>query len=237
MRTTLHLILTAAALLAPAAAQEIRYRYDAAGRLTRAEYGGNRSIAYTYNTAGDLTRRAFQSGAVAPGFVSVSSASFAASRPLAPGLIASGFGQNLATGIAANTQATLPTTLLGTSVNIIDSAGVTHAAPLFAVAPTQINYLVPTTVALGPARIVVTTGAGATVNGTADIARTSPGLYTANLQGTGVASAFALTVDSTGAQSQALVFDPNTLQAAPIALRAGEQVYLLLFGTGIRGFQ
>jgi len=237
MRTTLHLILTAAALLAPAAAQEIRYRYDAAGRLTRAEYGGNRSIAYTYNTAGDLTRRAFQSGAVAPGFVSVSSASFAASRPLAPGLIASGFGQNLATGIAANTQATLPTTLLGTSVNIIDSAGVTHAAPLFAVAPTQINYLVPTTVALGPARIVVTTGAGTTVNGTADIARTSPGLYTANLQGTGVASAFALTVDATGAQSQALVFDPNTLQPASIALRAGEQVYLLLFGTGIRGFQ
>lgn len=220
-----------------ASAQEIRYNYDAAGRLTRADYGSGKAIGYTLNAAGDLTRRAFETSGASSNFVSVSSASFAAGRPLSPGLIASGFGVGLATGIAANTQATLPTSLLGTSVTIVDSAGVSHQAPLFAVAPTQINYLVPTTAALGPARITVNSGTGAIVTGAADIARTSPGIYTANLQGTGIASAFALTVNSAGAQTQSLLFDPNNLQPSPVALVPGEQVYLLLFGTGIRGFQ
>ena len=232
-------VLTLAALLtaAHAPAQEIRYSYDSAGRLVRANYGSGRAIGYTYNPAGDLTRRAFETGASVSGFVSVSSASFAAARPLAPGIIASGFGAGLATGIAANTQATLPVSLLGTSVAITDSAGVVHQASLFAVSPTQINYLVPVSASLGAARIAVTSGTGATITGAAEIARTSPGLYTANLQGSGVASAFSLTVDASGAQSQSLVFDPRTLAPAPIEPRPGEQVYLLLFGTGIRGYR
>ena len=238
MRTSqfILLALAAASSAALSPAQEIRYTYDASGRLARADYGNGKAIAYTHNNAGDLIRRAFETGATAV-FTSVSSASFAAGRPLAPGLIASGFGAGLATGVLANTQAALPTSLLGTSVTIVDAAGTTHQAPLFAVAPTQINYLVPTTAALGSARITVTSGTGATINGTADIARTSPGLYTANLQGSGVASAFALTVNASGAQSQALLFNPNTLAPVPVDLNPGEQVFLLLFGTGIRGFQ
>ncbi|MCC6293166.1 MAG: hypothetical protein IT164_11000 [Bryobacterales bacterium] len=235
LTSTLFLALTAL-LLASAPAQEIRYSYDGAGRLVRAEYGSGRAIGYTYNPAGDLTRRAFETGAASSGFVSVSSASFAAARPLSPGIIASGFGVGLATGVAANTQATLPTTLLGTSVAITDSAGVTHPAPLFAVSPTQINYLVPAAAALGKARITVTTGAGATITGAADIAPVSPGLYTANLRGTGVASAFSLTAGPSGAQTQSLVFDPVALTPVPVDVRPGEQVYLLLFGTGIRGY-
>ena len=231
MRIALFILIVAAA-----SAQEVRYRYDTAGRLTRAEYGGGKSIGYTYNAAGDLIRRSFETSA-SSGFVSVSSASFAAGRPLSAGMIASGFGSGLATGIAANTEATLPTSLLGTSVSVMDSAGVSRPAPIFAVAPTQVNYLIPAGTALGPAQITVTSGTGATISGTADIARISPGLYTANLQGTGVASAFALTVNAAGTQSQALIFDPNTLAPAPVNLNPGEQVYLLLFGTGIRGYQ
>ncbi|MEP7362388.1 MAG: hypothetical protein ABI972_03965 [Acidobacteriota bacterium] len=237
MRTSKLILLTlatlAAAALAPA--QEVRYIYDAAGRLARADYGSGKAIAYTHNTAGDLIRRSFETTAGA-GFTSVSSASFAPGRPLSADMIASGFGAGLATGVLANTQAALPTSLLGTSVTITDSAGVSRPAPLFAVAPTQINYLIPAGTALGTARITVNSGTGATINGTADIARTSPGLYTANLQGSGVASAFALTVDSAGAQTQALLFNPNTLAPVPVDLASGD-VYLLLFGTGIRGFQ
>jgi uncharacterized protein (TIGR03437 family) len=230
MRSILFILLSVTA-----SAQEVRYTYDAAGRLARADYGNGRAIAYTHNTAGDLTRRSFETSATA-GFTSVSSASFAAGRPLSANMIASGFGAGLATGVLANTQATLPTSLLGTSVMVTDSAGVARPAPLFAVAPNQINYLVPAGTALGAARITVTSGTGTTIRGTADIARTSPGLYTANLQGNGVASAFSLTAAPSGVQTQALIFDPNTLAPVPVDLTAGD-VYLLLFGTGIRGYQ
>ncbi len=39
------------------AAAPIKYSYDAAGRLTRADYGDGRVITYTYDAAGNLLRR------------------------------------------------------------------------------------------------------------------------------------------------------------------------------------
>lgn len=222
-------------LLTTASAQEIRYRYDASGRLTRADMGGGRAILYTYNPAGDLIRRTIESGA-AQGFTSVSSASFEAGRPLAPDMIATGFGAGLATGTAANTQPEPPLDLLGTSVEITDSTGTARPAQLFAVAPTQVNWLVPAGTAPGRATVAVRSGTGSVITGTAGIAATSPGLYAANARGNGVASAFALKVSAGGAQTQFLIFDPATLAPTPITWQDSEQVYLLLFGTGIRGF-
>jgi len=222
-------------ILTAASAQEIRYRYDASGRLTRADLGGGRTIVYTYNSAGDLIRRVIESGA-AQGFTSVSSASFEAGRPLAPSMIAAGFGAGLATGVAVNNQPIPPTELLGTSVEITDSAGTARQAQLFAVAPTQINWLVPSGTAQGRATVTVRSGTGSTVTGIADIAAISPGLYTANARGNGVASAFSLKVSFGGGQTQSLIFDPATLAPTPINWQDGEQVYLLLYGTGIRGF-
>ncbi|MCP4249222.1 MAG: hypothetical protein GY778_19435, partial [bacterium] len=40
-----------------------------------------------------------------------------------------------------------------------------------------------------------------------------------------------------GTRTQGLIFDPNTRQPVPVGLgEPGDQVFLLLFGTGLRGF-
>jgi uncharacterized protein (TIGR03437 family) len=215
-------------LAAIAGAQQIRYTYDANGRITSANYG-SRTITYTYDPAGNLLRRQIAGTA----FTALSSASYQTGRPLAPEMIVAGFGEGLATALAFNTESTPPTELLGTRVEVTDSAGTVRFAPLFAVAPTQVNFLVPAGTALGTAAIRVLSGTGLVITGTAQIATTSPGLYAANQRGSGVAAAFALMLP---AAAQPLLFNPNTLAPVPVNLGgADDQVYLLLFGTGMRG--
>ncbi len=127
--------------------------------------------------------------------------------------------------------------LLGTKVDVTDSQGTTRAAPLFFVSPTQINYLIPNGTAPGTATVKVTSGAGGTVQGVLEIERVAPSLYAANAQGTGVAAAFFLRVAADGSRAQDLIFNPNTRASVPIDLGPeGDQVFLLLFGTGVRGF-
>src|SRR5262249_24891221 len=99
----------------------------------------------------------------------VSAASFTAS--LADGSRASVFGNGLATGVldasiaqtngfpAINPSA-LPTMLLGTKVEITDSAAVTRRAPLFFVTPLQVDIQIPEGTASGKAQIVLTSGDG-----------------------------------------------------------------------------
>jgi uncharacterized protein (TIGR03437 family) len=67
----------------------------------------------------------------------------------------------------------------------------------------------------------------------------APGLFTANADGEGVGAALALRIKADGSQSYESVaqFDPaqNRFVARPIDFGPeGEQVYLVLFGTGIR---
>jgi uncharacterized protein (TIGR03437 family) len=152
-------------------------------------------------------------------------------------LIVSGFGSGLAAAVAVASSSPLPTDLGETTVEIVDSAGASHLAPLFAVAPTQINYLVPAETALGQASVTVKSGGSIVGQDTLDVAAISPGLYSANYTGSGVAAAFALVI-SGASRTQTLVFDPNTAGAVPIDLGGPQdEVYLLLFGTGIRGFR
>jgi YD repeat-containing protein len=51
-------IVLALMLLAPAClyASSVSYTYDAAGRLTKADYGSGKTIAYLYDNAGNLSR-------------------------------------------------------------------------------------------------------------------------------------------------------------------------------------
>ncbi|MGH9673807.1 MAG: hypothetical protein ACRD44_11560 [Bryobacteraceae bacterium] len=64
-------------------------------------------------------------------------------------------------------------------------------------------------------------------------------LFTANADGLGVAAAFALIVDSHGGRSQQLIYAcgtaPRSCTPAPLRIPEGGSVFLLLFGTGIRG--
>jgi uncharacterized protein (TIGR03437 family) len=169
---------------------------------------------------------------------SVSAASFLG-QSLASEAIASAFGQNLATQVAVANTLPLPTTLAGTTVRVRDSAGEERVAPLFFVAPSQINYQIPEGSATGQATVTITAGDGQVSTGALNIADIAPGLFSAESSGQGVAAAIALRVKANGTQSYEPIarYDAaqNRFVAAPIDLgEAGDQVFLLLFGTGFR---
>ena len=213
----------------------IQYSYDEAGRLIAADYGGGNAIAYTYDLAGNLLRRDVTSGAP---FATVSAASFEPNAPLAAEMIVSGFGLGLATGIDVGRTIPLPTELLGTSVDVTDSQGVTRPAPLFFVAPGQINYMIPEGTALGAAKVLVTSGAGGSSQGVLDIELVAPSLFAANEAGVGVAAAVAQRfVDGVPVSFQNIFTSAPRGSREAVAIDLGpesDRVILLLFGSGIR---
>ena len=170
--------------------------------------------------------------------VAVSAASYERTAPVAPSSIAAAFGASLATRVEIARAQPLPTQLAGTTVMLTDSAGVMHIAPLFFVSPAQINFLIPADAAVGTATIKVTSGAGTVSSGVLRIAGCAPALFSANASGKEAAAALALRVK--GAQQiyePAAQFDAaqNRFITLPIDLTtAGEEVYLILFGTGVR---
>ena len=170
---------------------------------------------------------------------SVSAASFVG-QSLASESIAAAFGNGLATGVAVASGLPLPTSLLGITVRVRDSAGIERAAPLFFVAPGQVNYQIPPGTALGVARITVTAADSLVSNGQVQITTVAPGLISANANGQGVVTALALRVKANGDQSIEPVarFDATTNTFVPIPLALGsdtDQVFLIAFCTGIRG--
>ncbi|MBL8206889.1 MAG: Ig-like domain repeat protein, partial [Blastocatellia bacterium] len=171
--------------------------------------------------------------------VTVSGASYTREN-LAPDAIASVFGEAMASATELAQSLPLPTTLGGTQVKITDSKGVEHLAQLFYVSPLQINYLIPTDVAFGPALITIQTPAGEiSGGGMIEVAPVTPGLFTANSNGSGVAAADVqrVLVDNSQRYEPVYRFDPaqNKVVSAPIDFgEEGEEVYLVLFGTGLR---
>jgi uncharacterized protein (TIGR03437 family) len=169
---------------------------------------------------------------------SVSAASFSG-EALAPESIAAAFGGNLATATVSAPSLPLPESLGGSSMKLRDGANVERSAPLFFVSPTQVNFLVPPMTAVGEAVVTATSGDGAVAIRPALIASVAPGLFSADASGRGLASGVLLRVRADGAQ----VYEPiarfdaaqNRLVAVPIDLGpAGDQVFLILFGTGLR---
>ncbi len=176
--------------------------------------------------------------AQASAVTSVSAASFAGAE-LASESIAAAFGANLATATQAATTLPLPTELAGTAVKVRDSAGVERFAPLFFVAPAQINYLIPPGTAAGEATVTVTSNGNVAAAGVLKIALSAPGLFSANASGQGVAAGVALRVRGDGSRA----FEPiaffdsaqNRFVFAPIDPGPeSDQVFLILFGTGFR---
>lgn len=170
--------------------------------------------------------------------VSVSAASFAGGDLSAEEIVAA-FGTGLATTTQVATTVPLPTDIAGTTVRVRDSNGVGRLAPLFFVAPTQINYLVPAGTANGAATVTITSGDGTISVGTVNVVAVAPGLFTANSSGTGLAAANALRIKSNGATSNEPIgqFDASLGRFVPIPIDLGpegELVYLVLFGTAFR---
>ncbi len=129
---------------------------------------------------------------LAPSVANVSAASFLGGAVAAEEIV-SAFGVKLATATVAASSVPLPTMLAGTTVKVKDSANVERFAPLFFVAPTQINYIIPAGTAPGTATVLVTSGDG-TVSGSAvEIAGVAPGIFVADASGRGLPAANALT--------------------------------------------
>ncbi len=168
-----------------------------------------------------------------------SAASYYSVKP-APNGIAALFGTGLATESRAANTSPLPTNLANTSVSLRDSQGVERLASLFFVSPNQINLLLPENTAPGLAQVrVLRNGSTTVANSVIEVLPVNPGLFAVDASGTGYPAGFALRVRNNGAQ----VYEPlaqynSTLNRyTPIALdvsNAAEQVYLILYGTGLR---
>ena len=169
---------------------------------------------------------------------SVSAASYNGGA-LTPESIVTAFGSNLATTTAAATTTPLPNSLAGTVLRVLDAAGNERPAPLFFVSPTQINFQLPPGMVNGAATVTVTSSDGVLSIGTIQITSVGPGLFSADASGRGLAAATVLRIKADGSQVYEPVarFDPatNKFAAVPIDVSvAGQQVYLILFGTGFR---
>jgi uncharacterized protein (TIGR03437 family) len=146
-------------------------------------------------------------------------------------------GASFAKGpVAANSITTAfwnsPEKPAGIGVNVLDAAGTMRTAPVFFVSSKQINYGIPTGTVTGTATITIT-GTEDTITAQQAIAAVAPGVFNSN----GLAVGSTLTVNN-GVQTPGNLVQPGasgTLQ--PVAINVGtgsEQVFLILYGTGIR---
>ncbi len=168
----------------------------------------------------------------------VSSASYVGAL-FAPESIVTLFGSNLALGTEIAASVPLPTTLQGVTVNVTDGANDTRTAPLFFVSPGQVNLLIPAGTVSGAATITLSSPFSGTVSASVLIQPTAPALFTANADGSGVPSAFALRIKEDGSLSYepVAIFDDvqQRFIAQPIDFGAeSDQVFLVLYGSGLR---
>lgn len=174
---------------------------------------------------------------VAGAGAAVSAASYVPGQ-MAPEQIVSLFGQRLATASAAATTTPLPTALAGTTVRVRDSAGVERLAPLFFVSAGQINHLIPLGTAPGLATVTIVASDGRITITTIDVRAVAPGLFSVDASGKGLPAGLLLRQRGTQQLFEPLSrFDTatRTFVAVPIDLGlATDQVFLVLYGTGIR---
>lgn len=169
----------------------------------------------------------------------VSAASFLGAE-LASEQIIAAFGTGLATTTQVATAIPLPTNIAGTTVSVRDSQGTSRLAPLFFVAPMQINYQIPPGTVTGAATVTVTSGDGTISTGTINVTPVAPALFSASATGQGIAAAVALRVKADGTQIAEPIaqFDAQQNRFVPIPIDLGpatDQVFLIAYGTGLRG--
>ena len=161
--------------------------------------------------------------ATGPPLVVYSAASLTAG-PLAPESLGAAFGASLESPVEG-----------GTTVAITDSAGRSRNARLIYVSPHQINFQIPPGMEQGAATISVSGAGIPTVSAPIEIAQAAPALFMGNAAG--VATGYLLSVDISGVTKQYFSTTQNGLVvAAPLDVTSGAVgLYLVLFGTGIRG--
>lgn len=175
------------------------------------------------------------SPAPVPLLTSVSAASFRGEW-VAPESLVTGFGAKVATGAESAQAIPLPTALAGSSMEIIDSAGVKHSPGLLFANGTQVNYLMPKNIASGLATATVTASDGTKTRGYLNVQNVAPALFTFN--GEGLVAGAVIRVKPGGIQSEEPIFEqpqPGVIVARPIDMGPAEdEVFLVMYGTGIR---
>ncbi|MGE0126704.1 MAG: hypothetical protein AB7U82_01270 [Blastocatellales bacterium] len=174
--------------------------------------------------------------------VNLSAASYRGAE-MAPESLVAVFGKDLANSTVIASTTPLPTTLDGTTVKVKDSKGVERLAPLFFVSTYQINYEIPAGTSPGPAVVTVNRSNEIAALSALSVARAAPGLFAADGTGQGVAAAVALRVKADNTQTYEPIsqYIPALRRHVPIPIDLGpdlgaasDQVFLVLFGTGIR---
>lgn len=172
----------------------------------------------------------------------VSAASFAPGGvPLASEVIAAGFGDGLAAGLAlAPSTGNLPTTLGDRTLGVRDSLGTERPAQLWFVSPGQVNFLIPAGTANGLATFLLRDQTHTVASGTLQIDAVAPGIFTANASGQGVPAAQFLRFLQDGSNTSQDVFaaggTPGTFVPRPIDLGPEtDLIFLVLYTTGVRG--
>ena len=157
-------------------------------------------------------------------FTSLPAGSFSGAF-LAPDSLAVGYGASVSGADA--------------TVSITDSnSNVTTAQVLYA-GPTQINYLVPASLAPGHYAISVSSGGAVAGRGFLELNNIAPSLFAANGNGQGVAAAQILRLSADGTQNFEPVaqYDASTSQFVALPINFGtstDQLFLILYGTGFR---
>ena len=151
-------------------------------------------------------------------------------------------GEGSAESAALDGAAPLPTVLHGASVTVTDSVGIARLAGLLQAWPAGVSFLVPDEVSQGVGTLIVRRAGVASDPFSFEITAVAPGLFSANLDGTGTAWAQAIRVDANGGVSvePAADFDATIGSRVSIPIDLGneaDQVYLDLFGTGVRGWK
>jgi len=148
-----------------------------------------------------------------------------------PDSIVSAFGVNMSSTTAFATSQPLPFSLGGASV-LVDG----KLARLFFASRNQINYLVPSNIPYGTANVVVMNNGQMVSQGTINISEVALSIFTANATGSGPPAGLLLRVRAGGQQviEPLFRFDAGLRQfiPAPITRGAGDQLFIILFGTG-----
>jgi uncharacterized protein (TIGR03437 family) len=203
-----------------------------APRLLTATYSGDANFAASTSPA--------QTQSVFANQISVTNAAGYQTTHFAPDQIGNLWGDYLSDTTLSATTIPLPTGLAGTTVRVLDSAGVSRLAPLFYVSPGQVNFVVPSNTAFGLATITVTTSGGVSASTMVLITHTAPGIFSSNNTGQGVAAAQLVITHANGSQDllPALATYDSTQRAyvaVPVSLgTATDTATLVLYGTGVR---
>lgn len=156
--------------------------------------------------------------------------------PVAAESMVAAFGWQLADSVESATASPLPTKLGATTVTVRDANGMERPSALYYVSPSQINFTIPANTAVGPATITVRSGNQSRALGNLNIVAVAPALFFLNQDRLAAAGVVRVRGDAQTYESIA-TFDSaaNQLVAVPIDLGPeGDQVYLTLYGTGLR---